>query len=97
MEQPLHYWVPSIGVSGLTFYTGDKFPEWRGDLFAGGLSGRNIDRLTIEDGRVVERETIFRGMGRVRDVREGPDGYIYVALEARGGGKTPIVRLEPAG
>jgi len=96
MEQPLHYWVPSIGVSGLTFYTGEKFPEWRGDLFAGGLSGRNIDRLTIEDGRVVERETIFRGMGRVRDVREGPDGYIYVALEARGGGKTPIVRLEPA-
>lgn len=97
MEQPLHYWVPSIGVSGLAFYTGDRFPGWRGNLFAGGLSGRNIDRLTIEDGRVVERETILRGMGRVRDVREGPDGYIYVALEARGGGTTPIVRLEPAG
>ena len=97
MEQPLHFWVPSIGVSGLTFYTGDKFPRWRGDLLAGGLSGRRIDRLTIEDGRVVASETIFRDMGRVRDVREGPDGYIYVALEARGGGTTPIVRLEPAG
>ncbi|MDE2974760.1 MAG: PQQ-dependent sugar dehydrogenase [Gemmatimonadota bacterium] len=97
MEQPLHYWVPSIGVSGLTFYTGDKFPKWRGNLFAGGLTGRRIDRLTIEDGRVVASETVFSGMGRVRDVREGPDGYIYVALEARGGGKTPIVRLEPAG
>ena len=95
MEQPLHFWVPSIGVSGLAFYTGDKFPEWRGNLFAGGLAGRNIDRLTIEDGRVVERETILQGMGRVRDVRMGPDGYIYVALEDRGGAPTPIVRLEP--
>ena len=95
MEQPLHFWVPSIGVSGLAFYTGDKFPEWRGNLFAGGLAGRNIDRLTIEDGRVVERETILQGMGRVRDVRMGPDGYIYVALEDRGGEPTPIVRLEP--
>ena len=95
MEQPLHFWVPSIGVSGLAFYTGDKFPEWRGNLFAGGLAGRNIDRLTIEDGRVVERETILQGMGRVRDVRMGPDGYIYVALEDRGGAPTPVVRLEP--
>ena len=95
MEQPVHFWVPSIGVSGLAFYTGDKFPEWRGNLFAGGLAGRNIDRLTIEDGRVVERETILQGMGRVRDVREGPDGYIYVALEDRGGAPTPVVRLEP--
>ena len=97
MEQPVHFWVPSIGVSGLAFYTGDRFPEWRGDLFAGGLAGQNVDRLTIEDGRVVARETILQGMGRVRDVREGPDGYIYVALEARGDGQTPIVRLEPVG
>ena len=95
MEQPLHFWVPSIGVSGLAFYTGDKFPEWRGNLFAGGLAGQNIDRLTIKDGRVVATETILRGMGRVRDVRMGPDGYIYVALEDRGGEPTPIVRLEP--
>ena len=97
MEQPVHFWVPSIGVSGLAFYNGDKFPEWRGNLFAGGLAGQNIDRLTIEDGRVVARETILQGMGRVRDVREGPDGFIYVALEDRGGEKTPIVRLEPVG
>ena len=96
MEQPLHFWVPSIGVSGLTFYTGDKFPEWRGNLFAGGLSGQRVDRLVIEDGEVVASETILQGMGRVRDVREGPDGYIYVALSARDG-STPIVRLEPAG
>ncbi|MYD13630.1 MAG: PQQ-dependent sugar dehydrogenase [Gemmatimonadetes bacterium] len=103
MEQPLHFWVPSIGVSGLAFYHGDKFPEWRGSLFAGGLSGGRVDRLTIEGGRVTGRETVFEGRGRVRDVREGPDGYIYIALEQRGrrgGGATPttpIVRLEPVG
>ena len=97
MEQPMHIWVPSIGASGLAFYTGDKFPEWQGNLFAGGLAGQRIDRLTIEDGRVVASETILQGMGRVRDVRQGPDGFIYVALEARGDGETPIVRLEPVG
>ena len=97
MEQPVHIWVPSIGASGLAFYTGDKFPEWQGNLLAGGLAGQNIDRLTIEDGEVVARETILQGMGRVRDVRQGPDGFIYVALEARGGDETPIVRLEPVG
>ena len=97
MEQPVHIWVPSIGVSGLAFYGGDKFPEWQGNLFAGGLAGQNIDRLTIEDGQVVASETILLGMGRVRDGREGPDGFIYVALEARGDGETPIVRLEPVG
>ncbi len=97
MEQPVHFWVPSIGVSGLAFYHGDKFPEWRGSLFAGGLSGGRVDRLTIEGGRVTGRETVFEGMGRVRDVREGPDGYIYIALEQRRGGSTPIVRLEPVG
>ncbi len=97
MEQPLHFWVPSIGVSGLAFYHGDQFPEWRGSLFAGGLSGGRVDRLTIEGGRVTGRETVFEGRGRVRDVREGPDGYIYIALEQRRGGETPIVRLEPVG
>jgi len=97
MEQPLHIWVPSIGASGLAFYTGDKFPEWQGNLLAGGLAGQRIDRLTVEDGRVVASETILQGMGRVRDIRQGPDGFIYVALEARGDGETPIVRLEPVG
>ena len=97
MEQPVHIWVPSIGVSGLAFYDGDAFPEWRGSLLAGGLAGRNIDRLIVEDGGVVARETILQGMGRVRDIRVGPDGFVYVALEARGDDLTPIVRLEPAG
>ncbi len=95
MEQPVHFWVPSIGVSGLAFYTGDVFPQWRGNLFAGGLSGQRVDRLTIEGEEVVARETLLQGMGRVRDIRQGPDGYIYVALE-REAGASPIVRLEPA-
>ena len=97
MEQPLHIWVPSIGVSGLAFYNGDRFPEWKGDLFAGGLSGERIDRLTIEDGQVVASETVFSGMGRVRDVRAGPDGFLYVALDSRQGNPSAVVRLEPAG
>ena len=97
MEQPVHFWVPSIGVSGLAFYDGDEFPEWRGSLFAGGLALRRVDRLTVEGDRIVGRETVFEGRGRVRDVRQGPDGYIYIALEERGGTLTPIVRLEPVG
>ena len=96
MEQPLHVWVPSIGTSGLLFYTGDKFPEWQGSLFAGGLSGQRIDRLSVDGGRVVASETLLRGVGRVRDIRQGPDGFIYVAIESRQGNETPIVRLEPA-
>ena len=96
MEQPLHVWVPSIAPSGLLFYTGDKFPEWQGSLFAGGLIGQRIDRLSVDGGRVVASETLLRGVGRVRDIRQGPDGFIYVAIESRQGDETPIVRLEPA-
>lgn len=96
MESPVHYWVPSIATSGLAFYTGDQFPEWRGNAFAGGLAGEQIARLTMENGEVVAEETILQGMGRVRDVRQGPDGYLYVALDDRAGRPTSIVRLEPA-
>ncbi len=96
MEQPLHVWVPSIGVSGLAFYDGDAFPEWRGDLFAGGLVGQRVDRLTVESGQVVASETVVQGLGRVRDVRQGPDGFLYLAIESRDGAETPILRLEPA-
>ena len=98
MEQPLHVWVPSIAPSGLAFYTGDKFPEWRGNLFAGGLYGQCLERFTVEGGRITAVETLMQGVGRVRDVRQGPDGYIYVAIVGWvAGERTPIVRLEPAG
>ena len=97
MESPVHFWVPSIATSGLLLYTGDQFPEWRGNLLAGGLAGEQIARLTLDGQRVVREETLMQGVGRVRDIRQGPDGLIYVALDDRAGGPTAIVRLEPAG
>lgn len=96
MEQPAHIWVPSIGVSGLMFYTGDQFPEWRGNLFAGGLAGQQIARLTTDGNEVLAEETLLLRQGRVRDIRQGPDGYIYVAFDDRGGEPSRVVRLEPA-
>ncbi len=97
MESPVHFWVPSIAASGLMLYTGDRFPSWRGNLFAGGLSGEQVARLTLDGDYVVSEETLVQGIGRVRDVRQGPDGYIYLAIDRRRGGTSPILRLEPAG
>ena len=102
MQQPVQHWTPSIGPSGLAFYQGDRFPEWRGSAFVGGLSGVSVARVPLlkvdgEDqvGRL-ERPPLMLGFGRIRDIRVGPDGYVYVALDDRpGGSPTPIVRLEP--
>jgi glucose/arabinose dehydrogenase len=96
MESPLHFWVPSIALSGLMVYTGDRFPAWRGNIFAGGMAGEQLARLTLDGQVVVNEETLVQRMGRIRDVRQGPDGYIYLAIEDRRGAETPIVRLEPA-
>lgn len=95
MEQPKHVWVPSIAVSGLMVYTGDQFPEWKGSIFAGGLAGEQIARLARTGDRVELGDVIVRGKGRVRDVRQGLDGFIYVAFESRDGSPTALVRLEP--
>jgi glucose/arabinose dehydrogenase len=97
MEQPVHYWVPSIATSGLLLYTGDRFPNWKGSLFVGGLVGQQIARLTLDGHRVVGEETLVRNQGRIRDIRQGPGGLIYVALDERGEGETTIFRLEPIG
>lgn len=94
-ENPAYVWVPSIGTSGLELYTGDQFPEWQGDLFAGGLSGEVLYRLEMDGDVVVDHETLLTGIGRIREVRQGPDGYLYVALERRDGEPSRIVRLEP--
>ena len=96
MESPKHFWVPSIATSGLMIYTGDQFPAWRGNIFVGGLGGEQLARLTIDGQTVLNEETLFQRMGRVRDVRQGPDGYVYLAIDDRRGGATGIVRLEPA-
>jgi glucose/arabinose dehydrogenase len=95
MEQPAHFWVPSIATSGLMLYTGDRFPRWRGNLFAGGLAGERVDRVVLDSTRVVRRETVLQGIGRVRDVRLAPDGDIWLAIDSRNGQPTRIVRLEP--
>jgi glucose/arabinose dehydrogenase len=95
MEQPRHVWVPSIGVSGLMVYRGDRFPEWRGSIFAGGLVGEQLARFERRGTQVTLSDVLVRGRGRIRDVREGLDGLIYLALENRDGSPSAIVRLEP--
>ena len=98
MEQPKTFWIPSIGASGLMAYDGDAFPEWRGDIFAGGLAAthRRLSRISVDGGRVMTRESLLHDVFRIRDVRQGPDGFIYLATDNRAGGRTDIVRLEPA-
>lgn len=95
MEQPVHVWVPSIGTSGLLYYTGTAFPQWRGNVFAGGMSGEQLVRLTLDGRRISTVETLVQRRGRIRDVRQGPDGFIYLAIDDRQGAPTPVVRLEP--
>jgi aldose sugar dehydrogenase len=95
MEQPKHVWVPSIGISGAMLYTGDQFPAWKGNIFVGGLAGEQLVRLTLDGTRVLSHEVMLQRQGRIRDVRQGPDGFVYVAFEDRGNGPTKIVRLEP--
>jgi len=94
MEQPAHVWIPSIGTSGLLIYTGDRFPQWRGNFFAGGMVGEQLARLTMDGRRVTNVETLVQRMGRIRDVRQGPDGYIYLVIH-HDTQRTPILRLEP--
>ncbi len=95
MEQPRHIWVPSIGISGGMFYTGDRFPQWKGNYFTAGMAGQRLARLTMKGTSVVNEETLVPQMGRIRDVRQGLDGYIYLAVEDRDGKPTPILRIEP--
>ncbi|MDO8861063.1 PQQ-dependent sugar dehydrogenase [Haliea sp. E1-2-M8] len=95
MTQPRKVWVPSIATSGLALYSGDAFPHWRGHLLAGGLAGQQVALLQLDGQRVVREESLVRGLGRVRDVRQGPDGFVYLAIDDRGAKPSAIVRLEP--
>lgn len=98
MVQPAQFWVPSIATSGLMVYTGDKFPMWYGNIFSGSLAGEQLARLQLDDDyrNVVVEETLVYDIGRIRDVRQGQDGYIYLAISDRNGEPTSVVRLEPA-
>lgn len=82
MVDPVHVWIPSIAPSGMAFYTGDVFEAWQGDLFVGALAGQSLVRLEIENSRVVGEERLLEGeYGRIRDVRQGPDGSIYLLID----------------
>lgn len=95
LEQPVYYWVPSIATSGLAIYTGDLFPEWKGNIFVGGLRGAQLARLVLKDGQVVSEETLLGDFDqRIRDVRQGPDGALWLLTDDARDGR--IVRLTPA-
>ena len=93
MEQPLYYWTPSIAPSGMAFYTGDKFPGWRNNLFVGSLKFQLLVRLELNGTEITKEERLLQGeLGRIRDVRSGPDGFLYLLTDQSNGS---LVRLEP--
>ncbi|MBI4264974.1 MAG: PQQ-dependent sugar dehydrogenase [Acidobacteria bacterium] len=95
MEPPVTIWVPSIALSGMVFYTGDRLPGWKGSLFVGGMAGTQLHRVAFSEGGPQGRESILTELRlRVRDVRQGPDGLLYLAIDANPGGA--ILRIEPA-
>ncbi len=94
LVDPVHYWVPSIATSGMLIYTGTLIPEWTGNFFVGGLRGQQVARLTMDGESVVSEETIYQGHGRIRDIRQGPDGAIYLGLDGDADG-AGIVRIAP--
>jgi glucose/arabinose dehydrogenase len=94
MEQPIYYWDPSIAPSGMAFYTGERFPAWRGNLLVGALVARRLTRLELAGGRVVREEPLLQGLRqRIRDVRQGPDGLVYLLTDEADG---RLLRIEPA-
>lgn len=93
MQQPVLYWDPSIAPSGMAFYDGDKFPQWQGDLFVGALVKQHLRRLEMKGDEVVGQEMLLKGFARIRDVRSGPDGFLYILTDDRNG---KVLRLEPA-
>lgn len=95
ITDPLHYWDPSIAPSGMAFYTGDRFPEWKGDLFVGALKMRKLVRLSIENETVKEEEDLLEDLGeRIRDVRMGPDGVLWLLTDSANGRVYRLVPLE---
>jgi len=90
VDEPIYYWVPSIAPSGMAFYTGNLFPEWRGNLFVGAMAGMRLVRLVLDKERVVAEEPLLADLGlRIREVRQGPDGALYVL------GGDSLIRITP--
>jgi glucose/arabinose dehydrogenase len=95
MEQPVVFWVPSIAPSGMVVYSGDKFPKWKDNVFIGALAGQHLRRVQFKGDKVVEQEVLLSSLAeRVRDVRQGPDGNLYIVTDDPVDGK--VIRLEPA-
>ena len=92
MEQPVKYWAPSPAMCGLTFYVGDKFPQWKNDFFAGSLKNQELFRLRVANGKLTEEEVVLSGAGRIRSVETGPDGDLYLLLND----PNQLVRMVPA-
>lgn len=94
MEQPMHHWTPSIAPSGMAFLTSDRYgPAWKGSLFVGSLKFQYLDRIEVKDGRVVSEQPLLKGLGqRIRDVRQGPDGLLYIVTDSRNG---KLMRILP--
>jgi glucose/arabinose dehydrogenase len=94
MEQPIKYWVPSIAPSGMTFYTGNLFPKWAGSLFTGALASKTLVRLSLNGNTVIGEERLLRNLHeRIRDVRQGPDGALWLLTDSSAG---RILRVSPA-
>jgi len=84
MEQPLYYWIPSIAPSSFEYISSEIYPDWKGSLLAGALVFKYIERIVLEDDIVISRSKIAENLGRPRDIKQGPDGYIYVSIENKG-------------
>lgn len=84
MEQPLYYWIPSIAPSSFEYISSEIYPDWKGSLLAGALVFKYVERIVLEDDIVVSRSKIAENLGRPRDIKQGPDGYIYVSIENKG-------------
>ncbi len=84
MEQPLTYYVPSIATAGITMVTSDKYPAWKGDILIGGLRKMHINRVDMDGAVAGNQEVMLQDIGRVRQVSQSPDGYIYAITEGTG-------------
>jgi len=90
MTQPIHHWTPSIAPSGMSFLNSNVYPNWKGNLFVGSLKFQYLNRIELNGNKVVKEEKLLKGLGRVRSIEEGPDGYLYIGIENLG-----IVKLYP--
>jgi len=95
MEEPRYFWPMSIAPSNIVFYSGKRFPAWRGNALISGLVGMKLTRVELNGSEIASVSTVVDGLGRIRDVHEGPDGLIYLAITGGETAKTPILRLEP--